>query len=183
VEGPVRVLLEGRPGVGKTTVARKLVDRLHAESIEAAGFTTRELRERGRRVGFAIESLRGERATLASVHIGGAVRVGRYGVDLHALERIALPSLASPPRGTVVIIDELGKMELASRRLTARVEALFEESIDIVATVHAFRHPVTDRLKSDPEVEVHAVTRTSRAGLPQLVLARLGARRATGSPG
>jgi len=52
----VKILLEGRPGVGKTTVARGLVDLLRGSDLRIAGFTTEEIRERGRRVGFAVES-------------------------------------------------------------------------------------------------------------------------------
>lgn len=66
-----RILLEGRPGIGKTTVALRLVAELRARGVDVAGFTTRELRERGRRVGFEIEDLAGERAVLAHVDLPG----------------------------------------------------------------------------------------------------------------
>jgi nucleoside-triphosphatase len=165
---PVRILLEGRPGSGKTTIVRRLVGRLHHESISATGFTTKELRVRGRRVGFAVESLRGEGATLASVDFKGPVRVGKYGVDLDALERVALPALDPPTASTVVVVDELGKMELASSRLTSRIQALFEGPNDIVAAVHVFKHPVTDELKKRADVDIVRVTRERRDEIPDL---------------
>src|ERR671925_24846 len=73
---------------------------------------TEEIRERGRRVGFSIERFGGERGVLAHVDLPGPPRVGRYGVDLVAFERLAIPALEQA--GEVAIVDELGKMELAS---------------------------------------------------------------------
>lgn len=133
-----RILLEGRPGVGKTTVALRLVDELRSRDVEVAGFTTRELREHERRVGFAIEDLAGGRGVLAHVDLPGPPRVGRYGVDLAAFERIALPALRRP--ADFVVIDELGKMELASAAFRRAASDLFDPGgPTIVATVQAAR--------------------------------------------
>ena len=170
-KAPVRVLLEGRPGAGKTTVAARLAELLKERGVGATGFFTREMRERGRRVGFEIETLDGERETLAHVKLPGPPRVGRYGVDIEAFERVALPALSG--RRQVVLVDELGKMELASERFREAITALLERPVPLVATVHSHRHPVTDRLKRRPDVEVIRVTKSTRDRLPEEVAARL----------
>jgi nucleoside-triphosphatase len=166
---PVRVLLEGRPGSGKTTVARRLVDLLRLRGVEIAGFTTEEIREGRRRVGFAVESVDGARAVLADVRLPGPPRVGRYGVDLEAFERVALPALKQPAE--VVVIDELGKMELASERFRDAVASVLGREVAIVATVHMFAHPFTDRLKR--QLEVIRVRPSNRDGLPGELAERL----------
>jgi nucleoside-triphosphatase len=173
----LRILVEGRPGSGKTTVAARLADLLAERSIEVRGFVTHELREAGRRIGFAVETVDGRRAKLAHVSFAGRPRVGRYGVDLAAFERVALPALAEPPRGAVVLIDELGKMELASEPFREAVSRLFDAPVDLVATVHLFRHPFTDGLKRRPDVERVRVTRYGRDELPETLADRLGTRR------
>lgn len=170
-EIPPRILLEGRPGVGKTTVLRRSVERLRAAGVSVAGFTTEELREGGRRVGFAVEQVDGGRGVLAHVHLPGPPRVGRYGVDLASFERIALPSLET--RADVVVVDELGKMELASPAFREAVTELFDGDRSIVATVHAFRHPITDALKRRGDVELVRVTERNRDALPEELTARL----------
>jgi nucleoside-triphosphatase len=172
---PARVLLEGRPGVGKTTVAVRLAELLRDEGIQLGGFVTEELRESGRRVGFAVETFAGERATLAHVRLPGPPRVGRYGVDLEAFERVALPALSKTEEAALVLIDELGKMELASDAFRAAVSNAFTSERPIVATVHIARHPFTDELKRRDSVEVLRVARRNRDGLPDQVLERLGA--------
>ncbi len=84
------VLVTGPPGCGKTTLIRGAVVEL---GVAAAGFHTEEIRSAGRRQGFALVTLDGRRATLASVGIRGPHRVSKYGVDVEALERVGLPAL------------------------------------------------------------------------------------------
>jgi nucleoside-triphosphatase len=166
------VLVEGRPGVGKTTVARRLVGLLADARVPVAGFITQEIREEGRRVGFGIEALGGGEGILAHVEIPGPPRVGRYGVDLETFEGLAIPAL-SAPAGGVMVIDELGKMELASQRFREAVVGLFDERVPLVATVHAHRHAFTDALKRKPGVKTVRVTKENRDQLPEQLAARL----------
>ena len=175
------MLVEGRPGSGKTTVAARLAALLAEHAVDVRGFVTRELRERGRRVGFQVESLGGDQAILAHAKLSGPPRVGKYGVDLDSFESIALPTLARPPRDAVVVIDELGRMELASERFCEAVTRLLEAPVDLVATVHVHRHPLTDRLKRRPDVERVKLTRNERDALPEQLADRLLAERRAGA--
>jgi nucleoside-triphosphatase len=134
------------------------------------GFLTRELRERGERVGFALETLDGRRGMLVHVRVRGP-QVGRYGVALDHLERLAIPAMRAD--ADVVVVDELGKMELASPGFRDAVSALFERSVAVIATVHARRHPFTDELKPRPSVEVLRLTRSNRNELPSTIASRL----------
>jgi nucleoside-triphosphatase len=173
-ERSVLVLVEGRPAVGKTTVVRRLATLLRQAGVPLAGFVTEELRERGRRVGFAIETFEGGRAVLSHVDLPGPPRVGRYGVDLPAFERLALPALASAPDAGVVLIDELGKMELASGAFRGAVAQLLEQPVSLVATVHVASYPFTDALKRRSAVELVRVNARNRDELPAQLAARLG---------
>ena len=126
-----------------------------------------------RRRGFRIKTVAGEEGILAHVGYRGPPRVGKYGVDLEEFQRVALPALEGVPEGSVVVIDELGKMELASKRFRDAVSALFAQDMPVVATVHAHRHPFTDELKRRGDVEVERVTRGNRDALPAQILAAL----------
>ncbi|NXY94738.1 hypothetical protein HYE82_10105 [Streptomyces sp. BR123] len=172
---PTRILLEGRPGSGKTTALRRLAALLPARA--ATGFTTQEIRQSGHRVGFALETLAGRREVLAHVDLPGPPRVGKYGVDLHVMERLALPSLrpaaAGEATGQLVLVDELGRMELACTAFRDAVTTLFTADIDVVATVHAHRDPFTDALKRRTDIEVIRLTPANRDTLPMELAARL----------
>jgi nucleoside-triphosphatase len=168
-----RLLIEARPGAGKTTAIGRLADRLREDGVPLRGFLTRELRERGRRVGFEIETFTGERGLLAHVDIKGSPRVSRYGVDLEEFERLAVPELDSPPSEGAVMIDELGKMELASERFRDAVLALLQAHVPVVATVHTARHPFTDELKRRKDVSIVRLTAANRDRLPEELAKRL----------
>jgi nucleoside-triphosphatase len=169
----MRILIEGRPGSGKTTAATRLAHLLRERKIEVQGFVTDEVRETGTRVGFRVRSFGGESAMLAHIGLPGPPRVGKYGVDLDAFERVALPALHSLPADGVVVIDELGKMELASERFRGEVLDLLDAPVTAVATVHAFRHPFTDQLKNTSGVELIKLTPANRDALPARVAERL----------
>jgi nucleoside-triphosphatase len=172
-KGTPRLLLEGRPGIGKTTVARRLLDLLREAGVPVGGFVTTELRAAGRREGFMIEAASGAHEVLAHVDLPGPPRVGRYGVDLAAFERVALPALRAPGSGGVVVVDELGKMELASAPFRDAVVELLGRDVAVVATVHLARHRFTDALKRRPDVKVMQVTEGTRDALPQQLMERL----------
>jgi nucleoside-triphosphatase len=171
---PVRLLIAGRPGAGKTTVLGRLSELLQEAGVPLAGFLTRELRQRGRRVGFEIETFEGERGVLAHVELPGPPRVGRYGVDLEAFEALALPAMKPSGEKRVVLIDELGKMELASERFREATLTLFEDPVPLVATVQSRPHPFTARLRRRAEVETLPLTTANRDRLPVELTERLG---------
>jgi nucleoside-triphosphatase len=149
----------------------RLADLLREAGVPLSGFLTKELREGGRRVGFEIETLGGERGLLAHVDFKGPPRVSRYGVDLEAFERLALPALAAPGGEGVVLIDELGKMELASDRFRDAILELWQRPVPVVATVHTARHPFTDALKQSTEIV--RLTAGNRDRLPAQLAERL----------
>ena len=171
---PPRILLEGRPSAGKTTAVARIAEILRAQGATVSGILTHEVREGSTRVGFALETLDGRRGALARVGVRGDLRVGRYGVVLDDLERLAIPALQAD--ADVVVVDELGRMELASAPFRAAVTALLERPVAVVATVHARPDPFTDALKRRPSVRTLRLTPSTRASLPEVVARELVAR-------
>jgi nucleoside-triphosphatase len=139
--------------------------------VRPGGFVTEEMRVEGRRVGFTVETFEGERAVLAHVDRPGPPRVGRYAVDVGAFEQIALPALAT--ERDVFILDELGKMELASEAFRTAVTQLFERPVAILATVQVARHPFTDALKRRRGVERVRLSASERDTMPHRLSDRL----------
>jgi nucleoside-triphosphatase len=88
-------------------------------------------------------------------------------VDLAAFERVALPALRKPGTGGVVVVDELGRMELASAAFRAAVVDLLGRDVAVVATVHQARDRFTDALRRRPDIRVVGVTEATRDALPQ----------------
>jgi nucleoside-triphosphatase len=167
-----RLLVEGRPGSGKTTAVLRRVELLRRQEVAVTGFFTRELRERGNRVGFALETVDGQRGRLAHVGISGDQRVGRYGVVHDDLVRLAIPALHAV--ADVVVVDELGKMELGCAAFRDALTALLDRPVAVVATVQTRRDPFTDELKRRPSFAVLRLTPSNRDDLPSEIARRLG---------
>jgi nucleoside-triphosphatase len=137
------------------------------EGVAVGGFTTGELGTGGRREGFVVEAVSGARGVLAHLGLPGPPRVGSYGVDLAAFERVALSTLRAPGPGRVVVVDGLGTMELASAAFCAAVLELVGRDVAVVATVPLARHQLPDALRGRPDVRVVRVTEASRDALPR----------------
>jgi len=89
---PPIILLTGFPGCGKTTLIKRVVQRLG--HLRLAGFYTQELLgANGRRVGFEAIGSNGKSATLAHISSKSKVRVGRYGVALALLLLLRIPDV------------------------------------------------------------------------------------------
>jgi nucleoside-triphosphatase len=172
---PLRILLTGLPGCGKTTVILRTLPLL---SQPAAGFYTEEVRrgEGGGRLGFDVVTLDGRRGPLARLGRPGP-RVGNYAVDLESFEDVGVRALGAGLREphTLLVIDELGKMEFLSAAFVALLERAFQSPNPLLGTVLYRPHPVADRLRQAPGVELIQVTRQNRDALPVELARRLSA--------
>lgn len=159
----MKILLTGEPGVGKTTVILKVLGRC---GLDAGGFHTAEIRERGVRVGFSITAIGGGSGVLAHRDIASGFRVGRYGVGIEALERIGVRSIEEAIAGKeLVVVDEIGKMELHSPRFADAVVRAMDSGKHFLGTIMERPHPFADGIKKRREVRVIKVTLENRDSL------------------
>jgi len=136
-------LITGVPGVGKTTLVRKITQHLVEAGKTVRGFYSLEKREGGagkggRRIGFDFipvpEGTAGPASPLARLSEPGdqQPKVGSYSVDVASIDRIASNHLRCPSASsgdvapTYVIVDEIGKMELFSSTFKTLVTRLFD---------------------------------------------------------
>ncbi len=158
-----RILLTGRPGCGKTTLIKRIVKNL---ALPAGGFYTKEIRKRGMRVGFKLITLGGKEAVFADINFKTCERVGKYGLDLAKLETVGVPAIHEAVSAQqLVVIDEIGPMEIRSAIFRDAVSKIFETRVPILATITARPFPFTDAIKKRPDVRVVDVQPNTREQL------------------
>ena len=165
------ILLTGRPGSGKTTLIRRVVEQLDRP---VSGFYTRELRVSGVRKGFEIVTLDGRRGILAHIELRGRQRIGRYGVDLGELDRLAVEAIRAAIRDAVsqgvVVIDEIGPMEMLSRNFCNAVLDALDSPVDVLGTIVQRSTPFGDQIKRRTDVNLIEVRRDNRDELVDQIL-------------
>ena len=153
-------LLTGEPGCGKTTIIKETLSKT---SKSAGGFYTEEIRNQGIRQGFKIITLDGNSAVLSHTDVHSPHRVSKYGVDTDNIDRVAVPALKEAIQSKdVVVIDEIGKMELFSQSFQDAVLEAFNSEKRVLGTIMLAYHPWADKIKQRPDLEIIKVTRFNR---------------------
>jgi len=162
------LLLTGKPGTGKTALIKEALART---KVKGGGFYTEEIRTGGIRQGFRIVALDGQEAILAHVSISSPYQVSKYRVDTDALDRVGVAALRQALKESdLVVIDEIGKMELLSPQFKEAVTQAIDSGKKVLGTIMLNPHPFADEIKRHHEVEVLLVTRDNRPQVMNKVL-------------
>jgi nucleoside-triphosphatase len=152
-------LLTGSPGTGKTTVIKQAIA---GSEIKAGGFYTEEIRSGGTRQGFRIVTLDGQDAILAHVDNPSPYRVSKYGVDIGNLDNIGVSAIERAiAESDLIVIDEIGKMELFSPRFREAVLKAIDSGKKVLGTIMLNPHPFADDVRRRPNVKVIELTRAN----------------------
>ncbi len=154
------ILITGNPGVGKTTLIQNIISKLN---VSAGGFYTAEVRdESGKRWGFKIISLDGREEVLASVDVISSRRVSKYGVDVGAVDRVGVTAIRDALKSKdIVVIDEIGRMELTSNRFRDIVQEAFDSSKPVLGTIALKETNTVKKVKERQDTRLIKLTRAN----------------------
>ena len=171
---PKNILLTGHPGVGKTTLLKKMIER--CSHLALTGFYTEEIREGGVRVGFRAVAMNGSSCVFAHRNFQTSAdhRIGKYGVRPEILERLALPHL-SPYRkaADLVVVDEIAKMELLSMPIREGLLQALDSDCPLLGTISLKGTGIIKQVKEREDVEIFKITPQNRDVLGQQVYRQL----------
>ena len=153
------LLLTGKPGTGKTALIKEAIAKT---KIKAGGFYTEEIRTGGERQGFRIITLDGKETILAHVNISSPYQVSKYKVDTDRLDEVGVSALRQALKESdLIVIDEIGKMELLSPQFKQIVLQAIDSGKKVLGTIMLSPHPFADGIKCHREVKTLLVTRTN----------------------
>ncbi len=162
-------LLTGPPGIGKSAVVSRVIYLVRSQGYGVGGCLTKERRRGRERTGFMIEDLMsGLEGPLASSEGTLGPKVGRYRVNLRGLVDVGAVALVQAAKSAdLIVIDEVGPMELTSPEFKRAAEACFKSGKPILAVVHdKIKDPLIEEIRALKDKEVLEVTLHNREGLP-----------------
>ena len=149
------ILLTCPPRSGKSTLIEAIIERIEEP---VTGFFTREIREKGRRVGFSINTLDGKEGILAHEDIKSRWRVGKYGVNLEDIDSIGVPAMLPKRKREIVVIDEIGKMECLSPQFKETLIEVLESPNRVLGSIALRGDTFIEAIKLREDITVVDVT-------------------------
>ena len=165
--------MTGPPGIGKTSVLLRSVNGLKNRGYEIGGMISRGIREGGVRVGFEIMDFStGQRGWLAHINQPTGPKISKYRVNLTDLDAIGVSSILDTIRNAdIIIVDEIGPMELFSPAFRDAVVQAVESNKPVLGTIHfRLKDSLVNSIKAREDAEIFEVTYENRETLHNLII-------------
>lgn len=167
------VFLTGRPGVGKTSVLLRIVKALKDQGLRVGGMISQEARTGATRVDFRLIDLTSEReGWLAHIQQQSGPSVGKYRVNLLDLQSIGVTAILRALHASdVVVIDEVGPMELYSSAFKDAVTRAMQSTKIFIGILHYRAHDLLiSTIKTAQKTHIVEVTSANRQRLHETIL-------------
>jgi nucleoside-triphosphatase len=162
------ILISGIPGIGKTTLIKKLIEEL--KDFRPIGFYTEEIRGKGIRKGFELISLDGRKAILSHTKIKSPYSIGKYRVDVIGFENFLDAILFFSSAAGLVIIDEIGKMECFSNKFRKLIKETLDSERMVIATIANKGEGTIEEIKRRADIRLYEITQSNRdLLLPEII--------------
>jgi len=134
----MKIFLTGLPRSGKSTVLINTIELLKKKGLKIGGFVTPEIIENKTRTGFYVKDVySGAMGVFASVDFKIEPKLGRYGIDIDAFDKIALKAIDFALENCdVICVDEIGKMEFFSENFKKKLDVLMLIDKSLIAVLH-----------------------------------------------
>ncbi|MBU0528086.1 DUF2478 domain-containing protein [Candidatus Micrarchaeota archaeon] len=132
---PQNYFLTGMPKSGKTSVLWQLVKELRKSGLKVGGFISPDEKHHGSRTAFYVVDVETRKnAILADVN-GDGPKVSKYHVNIKSFEDVAVPAMKKFKQYDVIVVDEIGRMELKSKKFAQALEEVLDSDTPIIASL------------------------------------------------
>jgi len=166
-----KIGITGMPSVGKTDTLLKIIKSLEQHGYVVEGMITEPIIEKKKRVGFYVTDWQTrQKEIFAHIDYEAKEKVGKYGVDITALDKIGVPAIEkaiTDETVNIIVIDEIGKMEMLSEKFCAMVIEALDSDKPILVTLHKkSRTPLLQDVRRRDDIRILEVTPVNRNLLP-----------------
>lgn len=168
-----KIGITGLPNTGKTQLLMKIIDMLESEEMIVGGMITEAIIFRNKKVGFyVIDWLTKKKRKFAHENIDSTIHVENYGVDMRALDAVGVKAIkAAINEADVIIIDEVGKMEVESPGFVKVVNDALDCDKPLILTLHKkSRNPLLQDIRRRDDLRILEVTPVNRNLLPYKIM-------------
>lgn len=165
----LRIAVTGSPGVGKSTLVAKVTE---SSRLKVGGVLARERRYKDRRIGFELLDLSSGAVGILADETGSGPQLGKYRVHPEDLDEVGAQAIESALKSDLIVVDEVGPMELTSRRFVSAVEMAIASSKPMLVVLHEWsNHRLAKKIRST--FRVITVTRQNRDSAAKEIAASL----------
>jgi nucleoside-triphosphatase len=153
------LFIAGTPGVGKTTLLREVT---LSKRERIGGFYTEHMMAGRIRRGFVMRTFDGQERVLAAKGMKSSHQLGKYGVDINALENVGIPALRLALEAKdVIVVDEIGSMEMMSERFRQTLLECLTSTKPVLATIRSASQPFSDQVKKFSDTQTVVLTKAN----------------------
>ena len=114
-----------------------------------------------------------QEGVMAHVDIQSPDRIGKYGVDLTVVDTLAVESLQrAKSENSLIIIDEIGPMELLSSKFKGEVLDVINGDSDVLGTVAKRKNEFINQIRRLPNVTILEIFPGNREQIVEDVISR-----------
>ena len=106
---------------------------------------------------------------MAHIDSDSAYRVGKYGVDVDAINTAVVMTMSEDRNTELFIIDEIGKMECFSDLFVKRMSSLLDSGKPVVATIALKGGGFISEVKNRAGVKLWEATKKNRNDMPDKI--------------
>jgi nucleoside-triphosphatase len=154
----IRIAVTGSPGVGKSTLVDKVRE---TAGLRVGGVLARDKRFKERRVGFELLDLATGATGILADETGSGPQLGKYRVHPEDLDGVGAQAIENALSCDLIVVDEVGPMELSSKRFVRAVEMAMASNKPMLVVLHEWSsHPLARKIRES--FKVITVTRENR---------------------
>ena len=147
--------------MGKSTLVQKAGE---SAKVKVGGVLARDKRIKDRRAGFELLDLGSGHTGMLADETGTGPQLGKYRVRLDDLDQIGAKAIEDALEADLIVVDEVGPMELSSRRFISAVEKAIASDKAMLVVLHQWSmHPLAKKIRKN--FRVLTVTKENRDSL------------------